>query len=311
MSAYKALRIIISVFLIPIGAVLILLNVAGAAGSLVTNLGLALIVTGIVSTFQETILQRLAHGEVADAVADRVHKHLQQSPLTSVGIRMVSPIRKGLDRYYLWAMSTAPQIMFFAGRSVLHRIDYDFKVRGLGTAENVIARRLKQGAQIRIMFLDPRSDLIERLAKEEDQAPEQLLTDVATSIGVCNRLHKLLKDFDQTAASLDIRVYNEIPYFAYHAVEENVIAGFYFSSALGHASAAFEIVDPQTRTFFESHFLSIFNRARDTWLLQIPAHRNKAELNTTLMSQLKKSLTKSLGEERVSQLTEGSRPPVA
>jgi hypothetical protein len=309
MTAYKALRVVFSILLIPTGAVLILLGVSGPTGNLLSNLGLALIVAGVVSSFQEIVLQTFEKGETADAVAESVIRRLQDSPLQTVGIRLISPIRKGMDRYYLWAIADKKQTLFFAGRSVLHRIDYDFRFRGLGPAEKIIARRLSEAANIRIMFLDPRCDMISRLAKEENQSANELYSDLATTIGICERLYNSLKDHSYPSASLDIRLYDEVPYFAYHRVDDNVIAGFYFSSALGHSSAAYEIVDQQTRSFLEGHFISIFERARETWLLQIPVHRDRAEFNHTLFSQLKKALAKPLGEERLDQLLKGGRLP--
>lgn len=296
----KILRIVFSILLIFIGAVLTLLGITGTIGGLLSNVGLALIVAGIVAVFQELVLSRLEQGETAQLVADKVYQQLYESPLQSVGIRLVAPVRKGYAGYYVWAISTTPQTMFFAGRSVLHRIDSDFRSRGLGIAEDVITRRLSQGAKFWLMFLDPRSDLIPRLAREEGQDPEQLLCDVATSIGICERLYNKLKEKEFTPASLEIRLYDEIPYFAYHRVNNDVIVGFYFSTALGHTSAAYEAVDQQTKNFFEGHFLSI--RSRGSILLQIPEHRNKPDLNLVLLSQIKESLVKHLGEERTRQL---------
>jgi hypothetical protein len=301
MTLNKVLRVVFSVLLIFIGAVLILLGITGTIGNLLSNVGLALIVAGIVAVFEETVISRLEQGEAAKLVADEVYQRLYQSPLQSVGIRLVSPVRKGYDGYYLWAISNKPQRMFFAGRSVLHRIDTDFRhTRGLGKAEDVIVRRLSQGAKLWVMFLDPGSDLIPRLAREEGQQPEQLLSDIATSIGICERLYNLLKDREHTPASLEIRLYNEVPYFAYHRVDDNVTVGFYFSSALGHTSAAYDAIDQQTKSFFEGHFLSI--RSRGSILLQIPEHRTKVDMDLTLLSQAKKALIKHLGERRTEEL---------
>ncbi len=306
MTLNKALRVVFSILLVFIGAVLILLGVPGTIGSLLANVGLALIVAGIVAVFEETVLSRLEQGEAARIVANEVYERLYQSPLQSVGIRLVSPVRKGYDGYYLWAIAAKPQKMFFAGRSVLHRIDSDFRHRGLGKAEDVIARRLSQGSKLWVMFLDPNSSLISRLAKEEGQQTEQLLCDIATSIGICERLYSILKDKENTPASLEVRLYDEIPYFAYHSVDDDVTVGFYFSSALGHTSAAYDVIDQQTKSFFEGHFLSI--RARGSVLLQIPEHRNKADLNLQLMSQVRQALIKHLGEERTEDLIRyGSR----
>jgi hypothetical protein len=300
MSTNKVLRVVFSILLIFVGAVLILLGVTGTVGNLLSNIGLALIVAGIVAVFEETVLSRLEQGESAKLVAEEVYQRLYQSPLQTVGIRLVSSVRKEYDGYYQWAICTNPQKLFFAGRSVLHRIDSNFRARGLGKAEEVIARRLSQGARLSIMFLDPRSDLIPRLAREEGQEPDQLLCDIATSIGICERLYKLIKEKEYGHSSLEVRLYDEVPYFAYHRVDEDVILGFYFSSALGHTSGAYEVVDQQTRNFFEGHFLSL--RSRSTILLQMSEHRPKADMNAKVLSQARKALIEQLGEQRANEL---------
>ncbi len=301
MTVNKVLRVVFSILLIFAGAVLSLLGLTGPIGKLLSDIGLALIIAGIVAVFEETVLSRLEQGETAHLVADQVYEKLYQSPLQSVGIRLVSPVRKGFAGYYNWAIHNSPQNLFFAGRAVLHRIDFDFRNRGLGGVEEVITRRMSQGAHLRLMFLDPRSDLIPRLAREEGQDPDQLLGDIATSIAIVERLYNKIKDRDFTTGSLYVRVYDEVPYFAYHRVDEEVIVGFYFSSALGYASAAYEVIDQQTKNFFEGHFLSMYDRASKMTLLSVPPQQTKTNLNRRLLNQLKEALSNALGEEQIKQ----------
>jgi hypothetical protein len=197
--------------------------------------------------------------------------------------------------------------MFFAGRSVLHRIDADFRARGLGDAASIMARRVREGASIKVMLLDPRSDILPRLAREEGQNRLQLLLDLAISLGVCERLHGLLRDADlPSTASLDVRTFDEVPYFAYHKVDARVILGFYFSTALGHASAAFEAVDLQTREFFDSHFSAMFGRATETYVVRIDPHRRSSELHGMLFAELRKYLQQELGQEEAHAAMTGS-----
>lgn len=303
MAKNELTRLLFSICLIPIGAVLILLHGDGSGGALVSHVGFALIVAGVLSTFHEGVLRRFEQGEAASAVAEEVYNRLKVAPISVTGIKLVSSIRKGYAGYYLWVMDTGPQEIFMAGRSVLHRIDADFKIRQLGSAEFRIARRLGEGAKIKIMLVDPRSDLVPRLAKEEGQAPERLLSDVAVSLGVCIRLHKLLLQTTiPPGASLDIRVFNEIPYFAYQCVGDLAIVGFYFSSTLGHQSAAYEIVDPQTKEFFSDHFRSIFGRASETYILRINPHSSIPELNEPVIDSLRAEIGNVIGEEKSKNL---------
>ena len=237
-------------------------------------------------------------------MANEVHEKLREAPLTTAGIRLVSSVRKGYSGYYLWAVDNTSTDLFFAGRSVLQRIETDFHSREIGAIEQVLLRRIREGCVIRIMFLDPRSDLVERLAIEEGQTTDQMLIDLAKSVGVVVRLSNLLcAQYSLSApAKLQIRIYDEVPYFAYHRVADEAIVGFYFSSALGHASAAYELVDPQTQSFFEGHFLSMFERARDGNLLELDRHRGEVNLSHETIQSIKKSLEGKLGAELTEQL---------
>ena len=303
MTGNQIIRLLFSILLIPVGTVMILLSVQGTTGILFSNIGLALIVAGVVSTFHEGIIRRLEKNESACAVANHVHDKLKETPLSEVGIRLVSSVRKGYSGYYKWALDTGTEEMFFAGRSVLHRIDADFKERAIGSAEKLISRRLSEGASFKVMFINPMSNLIPRLAAEENQSEEQLLSDVAVSLGVSKRLYKILKSIRLPPyAMLDIRVFDEIPYFAYHCVSDDVIIGFYFSSALGHASAAYDVLDRQTKEFFGAHFLSIFGRASNGYILRINPHSRKPEYNYQLMTELHNKIIDKIGEQKFIEL---------
>lgn len=307
MGKGKILRTTFALALIPTGAVVVLISGPGLVGQLMSSLGLALIVAGVTSAFREIAILRLESEETGEDIAARVHKRLQESPPAAIGIRAVAPVRRGYEGYYTWAINTGPQELFFAGRSVLHRIDFDFRERGLGSVEKVLARRLREGANISILFLDPRCDILERLAKEEGQTPTGMLSDIATSIGICKRLYGRLQGGKfHPQAQLQVRVYDEIPYFAYHKEDNKVIVGFYFRPALGWRSPAFEVIDAHTRSFFEGHFSSIFDRSSDRTLLELSIHRGTLVFNEELYQNLYLCLVNYLGKEKADQLISGS-----
>lgn len=326
----RAVRIVIAILISSVGIILVLIDIANIFGQLrnfsllAGKIGLSLLVAGVVSLFHETLLGKLELDETTEKLAAIVHEEhekeaqlhakntascvcekLREIPLGITGIRLVSSVRKGWKGYYLWALNNAPEEMFFAGRSVLHRIDQDFKSREIGNAEDILARRLREGSRIRIMILSPTSDLIPRLAKEEKQTPEQLLSDIAISLGVCKRLYKLLLEQPpKRVASLDIRFYDEVPYFAYHRVDDDLIIGFYFQDSLGYSSAAYELVDKETKKFFDGHFSQLFQRAEQSVLLKVPAHRQAPDFNEELMDKFVGTIRKSIGG-RVDQLIKG------
>lgn len=297
------IRVLFSVIVGLVGALLVTLKPSPPAHRLFSDVGLALIVAGIVSAFHEAVIKRIEGDEAAREISEHVHRKLRDFQFTTSGIRLVSPVRKDFEGYYEWAVGANPEQMFLAGRSVLHRVDHDLRKRSLGAAEVMLARRLHEGSTIRIMFLDPRSNLIPRLAQEEQQTTETMLSHLATSIGVSLRLYNKLKGVEfPNRAQLDICLYDEVPYFAYHAVGDQVLVGFYFASALGDASGVYELVDVPTRKFFEGHFHPMLWRARAAQKLLVALERGVPTLNQQLLSNIRLFLETQLPKEQVEQL---------
>lgn len=303
MSSNRALRLLFSILLLPTGAVLVLIAGTGKAGVLVNGLGLSLIVAGIVAAFRELVIVRFEGGETADQVANRLQERFLQP---GSGIRLISTVRRGFDGYYRWAISTHRSELFFAGRSVLHRIQADLSERLLQPVEAVIHRKLTEHSEIRVLFLDPRSDLITRLANEEGQPRHAMLADLARSLGICRRLYERLKQSKLPPdARLHIRVYDEVPHFAYHRDGDDTFVGFYFTSVKGSLTAAFEVIDPDSRTIFEDHFAAVYGRAARARIVEVSPHLAAPDFNSTLYDELCEFLTKELGEERTQKLLAG------
>src|SRR5579885_1407620 len=110
MGTNRALRLLVSIFLIPCGAVLVLIAGGGKAGELVNGLGMSLIVAGIVAAFRELVIVRLEAGESADQIAERLRPQLFATAAGAV--RLVSSVRRGFDGYYRWAISNQPCDLF-------------------------------------------------------------------------------------------------------------------------------------------------------------------------------------------------------
>ncbi len=299
----RTLRLTFALALLPTGAVFVLVAWPGRVGQLISNLGLALIVTGLVNVFREVAIFRLEAEESGEQIAKRVHQQMLESSPSTTGIRMIAPVRREHAAYFTWANVKDPQHLFFAGRTVLKSIDIDFKGRGFGTAEQVLARRLKEGADIRILFVDPRSDIVERLAMEEGRPSTAILKDIAKSIGICKRLYALIETAELKHQSrLQIRLYEETPYFAYHKVDDKVVIGFYFADAPGCASPAFEVIDAEIKRIFNEHFKSVFIRAAKTTLLSVTTNFAPPDFNENLYQELYHHLSNKLGAEMVDQL---------
>lgn len=260
---YKhALRISLSVILILLGVVIAFLAYGATTpvGIIGGSIGISLTVTGFVSAFQETVLNPLRRDEIQEGF-DKI-KDLIIGP----GIRVVTPERRGYPGYHRWLLETASQNIFFAGHSVLHRVEADFESLGLLSVENALKQKISEGSKIRILFLDPTWDFIERIAKSQEQDPKELLKDLATTIGITKKLWGLLEN-ENLPGFIEIRTCRELTHYAFHFVdcrernETNLLIGFYFAGRLGTISPLFVVEHAVAREFFHAHFTTVFERS--------------------------------------------------
>src|SRR5207244_566903 len=93
-----------------------------------------------------------------------------------------------------------------------------------------------------------------------------------------------------------IRVYDRIPYFAYHRQDDEVIVGFYFLSSIGSSSAAYDLVDGQTKKVFAGHFDRIMADAVPTFLVDFDGNRARPTFNEALLEKLRGVCTERLAK---------------
>jgi len=163
-AGYKVkLRIAVCLILIVVGALLVVLTDDIKTGKMLVlqKVGLALMVAGVVSILTEVFLK------------SRTPPVRPPDYSRRTGIQMLSLVRQGDDRYQAWVTVTERQELFFAGRSVLHRIQYDFDERRLPLLEDILWRKLAEGTRIQILFCNPLWEQVECLADGEGQPREK------------------------------------------------------------------------------------------------------------------------------------------
>jgi len=238
------------------------LNLSNNLGLVINNLGFALIITAIVNLFHEIFISKLELIDISKSLSNEIIKNINFNNDRNNGLVLVSKVRRGYDGYYEWVTMKGPFNMFIAGRSVLHRIQSDLNDRCLGKFEDIIIQKLRDESSIKMLLLDPRSDLIERLAIEEEREPKDFYRNLQEAFQTINKLYSLIKDIKfPHKTQFSIRLYDKIPYFAYHQVNDKVILGFYFASGLMHTSSAYKIIDNNTKIQFEKHFESIYDNS--------------------------------------------------
>ena len=295
----KTIRIAISIIVLVIGLLIAVLTYPTNTVYLeaINKIGLALIVSGVLSLFNEWAIKKYLEEENSSEIAEKVHEKFSQVPIMQSGIKQVAKVRRGFQGYYHWALNDDLHELFIAGRSVLHRIDADFKKRNLGSAASRLAEKIQNGADITILFFDPRSEIIERLATEEGQSLKDMLTDIKTTLSICKELQdELLKKRSiNPRGKLSIRVYDQIPYFAFHKEDEIMIVGFYFSTTKGYQSAAFEVLGKENQEFFRGHFSSIYSKSIGNTVLELNPHGGTPMMNDNLYYELMKVIEEKIG----------------
>jgi hypothetical protein len=247
--------------------------------------------------------------DIAEVTAETVHTRFCKEPPQMTGLRLLTVCRRNSPVYYRWTIEKEPQTLFFAGRSILHRIDADVRAKSGSSAEDVIFKRLMESSKITILFLDPRIDIVARLAEEEGERKDRMLGNIAVSLGVCRRLADRLQSEHRNLpvdAHLTIRIYNRLPYFAYHRQNHQVIIGFYFLTMEGSSSAAYEVIDEQTKKVFEDHFLKIRADSIPGTLVEFSGSQASYDFNVKLFDDLRNFLETQLDQARVSELLSGT-----
>ena len=271
------------------------------------RIGLALIVAGAIAVFHEAVWRPITRAELKEGI-DRVLES-QRGP----AIHLETLIRRGFDGYHKWLVNSKPQTVFFAGHSVLHRMEDDFRQLPVKSVEEAVCLKLSQGCNIRVLFLDPTWDFLDCVANAQEEKPGEIPTqtpthlrkNLATSVGIAKRIADELEKSrgPLLSGSLDIRVCREVTQYAYHHVEcrdpdsEEMFLGLYFAGELGTESPLFVVENRNIRVRFKTHFARIFARAIP--LLSWSRGDARPTFNTEYYRDCQRALAPQISEEEV------------
>jgi hypothetical protein len=307
-------RIVFSFLLIAIG---ILISNYGLDNKLyvLVYLGSSAIVTGFLSIIREFCFLRSESEELSDniikkakelgnSIADKLVDKITELKDYKIGMHLIAHDRFSNYNIYDFEEDGADTIVLF-GRSVLHRLDYNLKKEKNKTAEAVLFKKLESNSRIRIMFSDPTSSIVERIAMEDGTTSAALYEYLARTIGVCKRLDALLLKSATLPNKADIRIrtFDHIPYYAYHRVNNKAIIGFYLSTtSIGH-QPAYEIVDQNEVNIFDQYFNIIFEKGNQ--LLECQGSTGKKYFNQEHYNNIYNYLCTKLQKEIVDRLITG------
>lgn len=261
--ASRTIRLLLAIVLLLVGATVSLLA-AGFSGTIAIfaqNLGFGLIVTGCLSVFAEVV--------TSPSVTDELRRQIDRlvGVLAKPGLRIVARKRRGEPRYYKWVLENEAQEAFFAGHSILHRVDEDFRSRGLLPVQEALPKKISEGSKISILFLDPTWDFLDAVGRAGGQEPRTLKRDLVRTLEICKQLRVTLRD-TKFPGRLEIRTAQAVVQYAFHHVTcgprhtDEMLIGFYFADRPGTETPLFETDDEEVRKCFTVHFSTIFQHAK-------------------------------------------------
>ena len=219
----------------------------------VYNIGLSLVVAGVVGLFTELAFS----------------SYLSPNIKPQGGMEQVAETRKGFGGYHNWLNQKSVKEAHFSGRSVLHNMESDFqKNLGAGAAD-IFIKQMQKGAIIKVLLLDPAWNMINQISKSEGrETPKDLYLDLAKSLLIIQDLANKLNAI-KPIGSIDIKLVSEINQYAYHYVDygndekPEMLVGFYFADQLGFMSSLFRVDDNSVKNSFKNHFGFLYFRATE------------------------------------------------
>ncbi|GAB6010628.1 hypothetical protein [Viscerimonas tarda] len=220
----------------------------------VYNIGLSLVVAGVVGLFAE-----LAFGSYWSTNKNELRG----------GMMEVAEIRNGYGGYHNWLNQKSVKEVQFSGRSVLHNMERDFQEHFRNGVADIFIQQMQKGVNIKVLFLDPAWNMINQISTSEGRAtPKALYLDLEKSLIIIEELAKKLDEI-KPIGSIDIKVVSEINQYAYHYVDyrsdetSEMLVGFYFADQLGFRSSLFSVDDKKIKSSFKQHFGLLYGKATE------------------------------------------------
>jgi len=237
------------------------------------SLGLALIVSGLVLLYEEIMDIKVGprYKEYFDEILSRLPP----------GLRKIVDERRDYTKYQEWVGIKEKCDLFFAGHSVLNRIQADFAALPIKTVESAVIRKLKNGSVIKILFLDPSWEYVEEIVASQNQHPNEFYHHLRETLNVVKAIAKTLENKPSLPGELEIKMCRSDLRYSYHRIkcvesgEVDMLVGFYFASMVGIRSPLFRVETKDIQAYFNNHFKEIFEARQTKSLFVYNGHEKR------------------------------------
>lgn len=206
-----------------------------------------------------------AEAEKARAEAERIRRELHSSaaptqseahiPSPSVEIKVLAAERSHLSQYYVEQAGSAATIDMIS--LTLHSALENF-------GQGKFIQWIQTGKKMRILMLSPNSAASKLRSREESSNEGFLPAKIIEQIGALKSLHgraeRQLKGQDYTG-SLEVRLFDDLPYFSYFHTDKVMVMGFYYGHIRGLQSEALLIDEKSSiHAKMQDHFNYLWNK---------------------------------------------------
>lgn len=239
----RTIRILMSVVLIITGITLLSIFVDCKDQIwqvVVFNIGVALVVAGIVAIFNELLFGK-----------DN-EKALSEGSKQQEGLRIIAEKRQRFPGYYNWVLDSSPKTLKFSGHAVLKSMEDGYWKGKRSDFVDVLFNEIKNGSKIYVLFFDPEWKMVETVTTDMANANKKVLYErLSAALSITKMLYSKIESSLSQSISINgelkinlVRVANN--QYAYHYVEyednrKEVFVGFYFSGKLGDDSPVYII----------------------------------------------------------------------
>jgi hypothetical protein len=285
--------VVVAYAVIATGAVFLLISSFSEKHSLHEWLGLLFSETGMVLMAvggAHIIYDKLLREETEERLLDLV-----RPAVLGKGLRIIDTERRYSKVYQRWTTETDLKDMFIIGRSVLHRMEQWANKDFHRPIESMIVKKLERAGAVTILFLDPRTPILDQLVSEEGRG-STMRADLIRSFEICAKLASHIRKQDSRKSlpgNLKVAVYRKNPTFAYHKQGEQMLIGFYPLKMKGDKSPVYEAIGDEVRASFEEHFWRLDKDGETTILIDYDRARGSRVFDADTIEELRTFVERS------------------